>query len=108
MNRKQILLGLVLVDFAALSAWVVWQHGVIGIFELALSSSATALVLVDLVIALSLVLLWMRGDARERGMAFLPYALLTLAFGSVGPLLYLIRRESHGALPAAVARAARA
>jgi hypothetical protein len=106
MNRKQILLGLVLVDFAALSAWAVWQHGIVGIFELALSSWATALVLTDLVIALSLILFWMRGDARARGMAFLPYALLTLAFGSVGPLLYLIRRESHGALPAGIARAA--
>jgi hypothetical protein len=106
MNGRQIALGIVLVDFAALSSWAVWQHGYLGIFELALSSWATTVVFVDLVIALSLVLLWMFGDARERGLAFFPYALLTLLLGSVGPLLYLIRRE--GRVQASLPRAARA
>ena len=106
MNRKQIVLALVLADFAALTAWAVWQHGYLGIFELALASTATSLLLVDLVIALGLVLIWMMGDSRERGLAFLPYALLTLAFGSVGPLLYLIRREGRAPLPAGFATAA--
>ena len=106
MNRKQIVLGLVLVDFAALTACAVWQHGFVGVFQLALSNWATGLVFVDLVIALSLVLIWMMGDSRERGLAFLPYALLTLAFGSVGPLLYLIRREGRSAPVARLARAA--
>ena len=106
MNGRQIALGIVLADFAALSAWAVWQHGYLGVFELALASWATTVVFVDLVIALSLVLLWMLGDSRERGLAFFPYALLTLAFGSVGPLLYLIRREGREAV--AVPRTARA
>jgi hypothetical protein len=103
MNRKQILLGLVLVDFAAFSGYALWQHGFSGFFEIVLSSSASLLLLADLTIALSLVLAWMFRDARERGMAFLPYALLTLAFGSVGPLLYLIRREGHVPVTARVA-----
>ena len=106
MNRKQIILAIVLADFAALTAFAVWQYGYVGIFELALSSWATSLLLVDLVISLGLVLIWMMGDSRERGLAFLPYALLTLAFGSVGPLLYLIRREARATAPAALARAA--
>jgi len=106
MNRKQIVLGIVLADFAALTAYALWQHGLIGFYQIMLSNTATALVLVDLVIALSLVLVWMMGDARERGMAFLPYALLTLAFGSVGPLLYLFRREGRSAPAASFARAA--
>lgn len=105
MNRKQIILAIVLADFAALTAFAVWQYGYVGIFELALSSWATSLLLVDLVIALGLVLIWMMGDSRERGLAFLPYALLTLAFGSVGPLLYLIRREGRAPLPAGYAPA---
>ena len=107
MNRKQIVLGLVLADFAALTAWAIWQHGYVGVFQLALASWATSLLLVDLVIALGLVLVWMMGDSRERGLAFLPYALLTLAFGSVGPLLYLIRREARATSPASLAHAAR-
>ena len=31
-------------------------------------------------------------DARSRGISVVPYALITLAFGVAGPLLYLIRR----------------
>jgi hypothetical protein len=106
MNRKQIILAVVLADFAAFTAWAIWQHGYIGVFQLALSSWATSLLMFDLVIALGLVLVWMIGDSRERGLAFLPYALLTLAFGSVGPLLYLIRRESRAPALAGFARTA--
>jgi hypothetical protein len=105
MTRKQIVLWSVLVDFSALSAWAVWKHGYVGLFELAFSSWGSALLFVDLVIALSLVLVWMMGDSRERGLAFAPYALLTLAFGSVGPLVYLIRRERSHVPVASLARA---
>ncbi len=93
MTRKQLVLWTLLVDFSLLTAWAVWKHGLIGIFELAFSSWGSALLFVDLTIALGLVLTWIFGDSRERGLSFLPYALLTLAFGSVGPLVYLIRRE---------------
>ena len=95
MNRKQWILASVLFDFTALTAYAVWRHGYLGLFQLAVSSWGAALLFVDLTIALGLVLIWMMGDSRERGLSFLPYALLTLAFGSVGPLLYLIRRESR-------------
>jgi len=95
MNRKQWILASVLFDFVALTGYAVWRHGYLGLFQLGVSSWGAALLLVDLTIALGLVLIWMMGDSRERGLAFLPYALLTLAFGSVGPLLYLIRREGQ-------------
>jgi hypothetical protein len=36
----------------------------------------------------------MWNDARDRGVSPIPYVLLTLTAGSVGPLLYLIRRDS--------------
>ncbi|HEY8155804.1 MAG TPA: DUF2834 domain-containing protein [Myxococcota bacterium] len=108
MNRKQIILGSVLFDFAALTAWAIWKHGYLGLFQLAISSWGAALLFVDLTIALGLVLIWMMGDSRERGLSFVPYALLTLAFGSVGPLLYLIRRENHAlAVPNLTPHAAR-
>jgi hypothetical protein len=92
MNAKQIGVGLVLADFAALNAYVVYRYGYLGFYELALANAATVTLFVDLVIALGLVSLWMWRDARARGRSFWAYAPLTLLFGSVGPLLYLVRR----------------
>jgi hypothetical protein len=106
MTRKQLVLWTLLVDFSLLTAWAVWKHGLIGIFALAFSSWGSALLFVDLTIALGLVLAWMFGDSRERGLSFLPYAALTLAFGSVGPLVYLIRRERQTVPAPRFARAA--
>lgn len=103
MNTKQIGLSLVLLAFGAFEAYAVWEHGVVGLFAAVLANSATTVAFVDLTIALGLVSVWMALDARERGIAVLPYLVATLALGSVGPLLYLIRREGR-----AVARVAHA
>jgi hypothetical protein len=92
MNWKQIGLGVVLADFAALTAYAVYQYGYVGFFEACLSNWATATVFVDLCIALTMVLVWMWGDARRHGVSPIPYTVLTLALGSVGPLAYLIHR----------------
>lgn len=73
----------------ALTVLAVLERGYVGIFALQLSSFAGAQVLFDLVIALVMVLVWLRGDARRTGRAFLPWLLITLAAGSFGPLLYL-------------------
>ena len=93
MNAKQIGLSLVLADFTALSAYAVYQYGVVGLLQAVTANAATTTAFVDLVIALSLVMVWMWRDARDRGVSPLPYVALTLMAGSVGPLLYLIRRE---------------
>jgi hypothetical protein len=92
MNGKRLLTGLVLADFTALTAWAVWTHGYVGFFEAAFANLASITVGVDLMIALSLVSVWMWRDARERGVSPIPYLLLTAALGSVGPLLYLFTR----------------
>ena len=47
----------------------------------------------DLIIALSLFLIWMVFDAREREISVWPFVLITLTMGSFGPLLYLLVRE---------------
>jgi len=95
MTKIQILLGLVLAAFSFESAWAVYHFGYVGFFEhLFAAGFPTALVLFDLVIALSLVMVWMWHDARERGATVWPYLVATLALGSVGPLAYLIVRES--------------
>ena len=95
MNAKQIGLSVVLADFVALTGYAVYQYGYVGFFETMLSSAVGVTALADLVIALTLVLAWMVRDAKETGVSALPYVLLTLGLGSVGPLLYLIRREGR-------------
>ena len=93
MNRNALILAIVLADFVALSVWALAKVGYIGLFQFQLTSPAGIQVIVDLVIVCSLAMIWMYQDARERGTAFLPYALLTLTLGSIGPLTYLLVRE---------------
>jgi hypothetical protein len=100
---KTLALALVLLAFGALTVHGVAVHGYVGFFEALGSTTAGLVVFVDLVIALTLALLWMLGDARERALPFWPYAALTLAFGSVGPLGYLIHRELRARAPHRVA-----
>ncbi len=94
MNGRQLILGLVLLDFGAFTAYALWTHGIVGFVDAVFANTATTLLLADLVIALALVTTWLWQDARDRGVSPVPYVLLTLGFGSVGPLLYLIRREA--------------
>ena len=88
MNKPLILL--VLAPFTALSLAALWVHGYWGIFEPALHSLASAPVLADLLIALTLFLFWMWRDASKNGRNPWPWLVLTLAGGSLGPLLYLL------------------
>jgi hypothetical protein len=92
MNKKQIALAIVLADHVALTAYAIAQYGFVGLFAAALANAATIQVFADLTIALSIVVAWMWQDAREQDISPIPYALLTLGLGSIGPLLYLIRR----------------
>lgn len=88
------LIVLVLIPFSALSLLALWQHGYWGLFAPALQSTAAAQVLVDLVIALTLFMVWMWRDARTTGRNPWPWIALTLAAGSFGPLLYLLTRKN--------------
>lgn len=92
MKAAQIGLEIVFIAFAIFSGYVVYQYGYIGLFEQGLANAATIQIFLDLTIALSLVLVWMWQDARKQGISPLPYVILTLTLGSIGPLLYLIRR----------------
>jgi hypothetical protein len=92
MNLKQIGLGILLMDFVALTAYAIWQHGYAAFLDVAAMNAVTLQITVDLIIALTIVSLWIWRDARARGISAVPYLMVTLVLGSIGPLLYLFRR----------------
>ena len=93
MNTRQIVLALVFLAHTALTVYVVANHGYVGFLVEVLSSWPGIQVMADLTIALFLVMGWMLVDARKHGLLVAPYLVVTLTFGSLGPLAYLIRRE---------------
>ena len=101
MTLKTLALATILVGFSALTLHGIQVHGFVGFFDALASTTAGITVFIDLVIALSLVIFWMWGDAREHALPVWPYVGLTLAFGSVGPLGYLIHRELRATRTAA-------
>jgi hypothetical protein len=92
MQRTLIIITLGL--FGALSAAAMWQHGYWGILEPHFQSFGGAQVLADLIIALTLVMVWMWNDAKATGRNVWPWMIATLALGSFGPLGYLLTRKS--------------
>ena len=95
MTRMLLILTLVL--FGGLSAAALAQHGYLGIFALHLQTFGGAQVLADLVIALTLVMIWMWRDAKATGRTVWPWIVATLALGSFGPLVYLLTRKPKAA-----------
>jgi hypothetical protein len=90
MDLPAPLLVVVLILFSILTGVSVFHHGLIGIFTEAFRNTATMQVFFDLFIALFLVMVWMWHDAKSSDRLFWPWAVLTLAIGSFGPLLYLL------------------
>lgn len=107
-RKKQIAIAVLLADFVALSAYAVAHHGYVGIFTQHLTNAAGMQVFVDLVIALTFVMAWMWQDARKHDISPLPYVVLTLGLGSIGPLAYLVHRFGREAAVTPVAPVAMA
>jgi hypothetical protein len=109
-SMRPWLFWVLLVDFVAFSlqtAYVLSLYGLSWI-PVAFENPVSTLIMVDLVIALSMILGWVYVDARQRGVSPWPYLLLTLATGSVGTLLYVLVRERPGAPSYEIQAAARA
>lgn len=94
MNRFLIVVTLAL--FGALSAIALWHHGYWGIVAPHFQSFGAGQVFADLVIALTLIMIWMWRDARASGRNPWPWIVATLALGSFGPLVYLLTRRKTG------------
>jgi hypothetical protein len=66
------------------------MEGLAGIFAAIAHSYGAIQIFADLVIALTLVMVWMWRDAKSSGRNIWPWIVITLAAGSFGPLLYFI------------------
>ena len=94
MNYVKVLLFVVLVDFVAFSAWVTATGGslseIVALFSV---NPWVGQLFVDLVLALSMVSVWIWNDARSRGANPVPWLVATLLTGSIAPLAYLLLRS---------------
>ena len=90
---QRVLLIVTIVLFGALSAIALWKHGYWGIIAPHFQSFGAGQVLADLVIALTLAMVWMWHDAKATGRTVWPWIVITLALGSFGPLFYLLTRK---------------
>ncbi len=93
MSSRLIILTIALSGFGVLTSLALIDVGYLGILEPHFRSWGAAQVFADLVIVCVLSCIWMRYDARERGISAWPFILITLVAGSFGPLLYLAARE---------------
>jgi hypothetical protein len=91
---QRILLTITLILFGALTVAALWQHGYWGILAPHFQSFGGGQVFADLVIALTLVMIWMAYDAKAAGRKVWPWIIATLLLGSFGPLLYLLTRKT--------------
>ena len=89
MNKAVLIF--VLVVFGALTGYTLVHYG--GLFawlSFYTRDPASWQVVADLIIAMSLLLVFIRRDAQANGRPFVPWAVFCLVVGSFGPLLYFI------------------
>src|SRR5688572_14956001 len=84
--------ALVLAAFGAFSVWVAAGYGYAGFLSLAAREPWGLQMLLDLAIACSFAIGWMRRDGNKRGIKTWPYVATTIAMGSIGLLVYVVRR----------------
>ena len=90
MTKKIALPVFIFFALVNVAAFVISGWG--GIVDYFRNTNGMSVVLgVDLVIALSWICTWMWRDARKNGRSPLGYVALTVALGSIGPLLYVLR-----------------
>ncbi len=84
------ILFLAFAAFGAFSLYAMWAVGYVGIWQAGMASIGAWQLLVDFIITSFILLGFIARDAKATGRAVWPYALITLAAGSFGPLLYLL------------------
>jgi hypothetical protein len=100
MNLKKVVLFFVLADFTAYSVWVAANGGSVGeVLSLFSVNPWIGQVTLDLVIALSMVLVWIWNDAKANGRNPIPWVIATLCTGSIATLAYFAFRPSTDTAP---------
>ncbi len=92
LRGQAIAAAVVLAAFGAFSVWVIAGHGYTGFLALADREPWALQMLLDLVIASSFALTWLRADARKHGFTAWPYYVGTVFLGSIALLAYVVRR----------------
>ena len=92
LRTRALVAGAILAAFSVYSLWVIAGHGYTGFLSLAGREDWAMQMLLDLVIACSFGIGWMRKDARPRGIATWPFVIATVFLGSVGLLGYVVWR----------------
>lgn len=98
--QKSLLL-LTLLVFGGLTGLALWEHGFVGVLKYQMQNSAGQQVFMDLSIALGLAMVWMYRDAKAHQRNPWPWIVLTLIWGSFGPLFYLITQPRKTQMPEA-------
>jgi uncharacterized membrane protein YqjE len=104
MSTRLMMLLVVTAAFGVLTAIALADVGYLGIIEPHFKSWGAGQVLADLGILAVLSCIWMVADGRKNGVNAWPFLVLTLAAGSFGVLLYLIRREAAATAHTATSR----
>jgi hypothetical protein len=99
MKHSKLIVLIVLIAFSIQGVYVLSQVGYWNIWIHNLNHVAGQQVFADLLISLSLVMVWMWRDARATDRIVWPWIALTLAAGSFGPLIYLLTRKSGVNIP---------
>lgn len=93
-NGSPLVPTAILVSFTLFSVVCAWEGRADGLH--ALTHPWAIQIALDLVISSFLVGVWIHRDARERGIAALPFLVLLPLLGSIAALLYLVRRSWAG------------
>lgn len=91
-SRLPLIAALLLATFGTFSVYVVATRGYLGFVTAAENDIWALQMLIDLLITSSFAIGWMVKDARGRGIATWPFVIATIFLGSIGVLVYCVRR----------------
>jgi RsiW-degrading membrane proteinase PrsW (M82 family) len=91
---QRILVILTLILFGALTVAALWQDGILKIFSSIPQSLGSLQIYLDLVIACSLINVWIWHDAKKHGRNPWLWIIATFIVGSFSPLIYLLARPT--------------